>query len=146
DPEYHVVLLDSFQIAALITALRLHRTPSEGALLAGIRQPAQRRTGVRSQNSQHAIQVTVIERVAGALQGLVVGEDLLSTRHVAGCTLQFDGVRAESNGDVQPIFQEPYILVPGAEQGFDVGTNPNALLHACALRWRPSAAGRRDWS
>jgi len=71
--------------------------------------------GSRRQDAQHAVQVPVVEAVPGTLQAFVIGEYLLGTRYIAGCALQFNGVRTQVNGDVQPIFQHAHVLVPRAK-------------------------------
>ncbi len=77
DAEDHVVFLDGFQIAALVQALGLDGAAPERALPSGFGQSAQRGLGIGHQHAQHAVQVAVVEDVAGAVQVIVVGEDLL---------------------------------------------------------------------
>ena len=131
--------LDGFEIAALVAALGLDGAASEGTLLAGIGQAAQRRVRIRGQHTQHAVEIAVVEAIAGALQALIIRKDLRSSSHVALGPFKLNGVRTEVNGDVQPVFQQAHILVPRAEQGLDVGTNPDALLHSLCSKWRASA-------
>ncbi len=126
-------VLDGFEIAALVAALGLDGAAAERTLAPGIGQAAQGRVGIGSQHAQHAVQVAVVEGVAGALQALVVGENLLGASHVVGRAFEFDGVRPQIDGDVEPVFQQAHILVPRAEQRLDVGTNPDAFLHSICL-------------
>ena len=134
DSKHHVVLLDSLKIAPLVDTFGLHRAASEGALATSIGQPAQRGIRVRGQHPQHAVQVAIVEAVAGALQALVIGKDLLGARHIASRTLQLDPVRPQIDGNVQPVFQHAQILIPRAEQRLDVRSSPNALLHSVSRR------------
>ena len=68
------MLLDGFEIAALIGALWLDRSPAKRALAAGFGQSAQGCVRVADHHAQHAVQVAVHELVAGAVQMLEIGE------------------------------------------------------------------------
>ncbi len=61
---------------------------------------------------------------------VVVGKDLFGSGNIAGCPFQFDGVGSKVNVNVQPVFQHMQVFIPGTEQGFNVGSSLNALLHA----------------
>ena len=61
DAEDHVVLLDGFDVLALIERTRLHGAlDARGALLAGIGKRTQRRGGIGHHQAQHAIQFAVV--------------------------------------------------------------------------------------
>ena len=150
---------DGFQIAALVHALRLHRAASKRTLPSGFGQSSQRGFGIGDQHAQHAVQVAVVEGVAGALQLVVVGEDLLGAGYVARGSFEFNGVGSQVDVDVQAVFQHVQVFVAGAEQGLDVGADFNTLLHsvfahpsvlrlrvafrAPVLRWRRGDTGTR---
>ena len=129
--EYHVVLFDGFEIAALVAALGLHGAASKGTLAPGVGQTSQRRVRIRRQHAQHAVEVAVVEAIARLLQAFVVGEDLLGASHVAGRAFEFDGIRPQVDGDVEAVFEQAHIFVPRSKQRLDVGAYPDALFHAC---------------
>ncbi len=131
------MLLDGFEIAALVDTLRLHRAAPQRSLSACLGQTPQRGFGIRHQHAQHAVQVAVVEGVSGALQEIVIGENLLGPGYVARCPLQFDGVGPQIDVDVQPIFQHVQIFVSRAEQGLNVVADINTLLHSVAGAFPP---------
>ena len=148
--------LNGFDVSFLIQALRLNSAASEGALASSFRQTTQCSFWVRHQDAQHAVQIAVIKSVPGALQVAIVGKDLLGPGNIAHCPFQFDRVGSQVDGDVQTVFQHMQVFVPGTEQGFNVRSNLDALLHsalaypsvdgyawfaAIALRWHCCHAG-----
>ncbi len=74
DAEDHVMLLDGFEVAALVGAFRLDGAASEGTLAAGFGESAESGIRIADDHAQHAAQVAVHELVAGLPQMLVVGE------------------------------------------------------------------------
>src|SRR2546426_285676 len=64
----------------------------------------QSRFGIGHQHTQHAVQVAVIEGESGALQLIVIGEDLLGASHISRCALEFDGIGFQIDGDLQTVF------------------------------------------
>src|SRR5690348_10495187 len=65
-----------------------------------------------------------------ALQVIVIRKNLLGSRHIARCPFQIDSVGSKIDVDVQPVFEYMQVLVPGAEQRFNVRSNLDAFLHA----------------
>ena len=72
--KHHVVLLDGFEIAALIGAFGLDGAASKGTLAAGFGKAAKSRIRIADHHAQHAAEVAVHELVAGLPQMLVIGE------------------------------------------------------------------------
>jgi len=130
DAKDHVVLLDGFEIAALIGAFRLNGAASKRTLAAGFGQAAQGGVRIAYNHAQHAAQVAVHELVAGAAQVLVVGEQLFGASHVAGRAFQFNVARAQIDIDVQAVFEHVEIFIARAEQGLDVGSEINTFFHS----------------
>ena len=113
--EDHVVLLDGFQVSALVNTLGLHGALAEGALLACFDKTAQRRRRVGGQDPDHRSEVPINKGDAGTNQVLVIGKDLLGASHIAGRSLYFDGIDLHSNGNVQAIFQQTQVFISCAE-------------------------------
>ena len=64
----------------------------------------------------------------------VVGEDLLGPRHVTRRAFYFDRIGSQIDADVQTVFQHAQIFISRAEQGFDIRTYFDTLLHSvCAV-------------
>ena len=99
------MLLNGFKVAPLVDALGLHRATTQRALPARFRQPTQRGLGISHQDAQHAVQISIVEGETGTLQMIVVGKNLFGPSHIARCSLQFDGIGAQVDGDVQTVFQ-----------------------------------------
>jgi len=133
------MLLNSFHVAPLVHAFRLHHAPAQRALAASVGKATQGRARVRRQHTQHAVQVAIVEGVSRALQMVVIGKDLLGPGNIAGRTLQFNRIGAQIDVDVQTVFQHMQVFIPGTEQGFNVRSNLNALLHSVLAH--PSLAG-----
>ena len=129
DAEDHVVLLDGFQVAPLVDALRLNRALAKRALLAGLGQSTQRGRTVRGEDANHRAQIAVDEVVSIAQQVLIVGKHLLHPRDIAGRPDDLNGIGLQGDGDVQTIFQQAQVFVAGAKQGFDIRAYLNILLH-----------------
>ncbi len=68
------------------------------------------------------------------MQMVVVGEQLLGARHVAGRAFQVDAVGAQIDVDVQAVFEHVQVFIAGAEQGFEVRADLNTFLHSELLR------------
>src|ERR1700734_3833425 len=86
----------------------------------------------------------------------IVGKNLFGAGYIGSCTFELNGVGAQVDIDVQTVFQHMQVLVPGTEQGFNVRSNLDALLHsalaypsidgyawfaAISLRWHCCPAG-----
>ena len=124
------MFFDRLQVAALVDALGLDgTTPAKRPLLAGLSQSAQAGLGIGHQHTQHAVQIAIVEGISGALQVVVVREELLSPGDVSSRPFQFDGVRAQIDSDIQAVFQHVQVLVARAEQGFYVRADLNIFLH-----------------
>ena len=123
------MLLDGFEVAALIDALGLYGALAERALLAGLGQTAQGGGRIGGQHANHVAEIAVHEGVTAALQVLVVGKDLLSAGDVGGCSGNLDGIGPQVDGHVQTIFQQAQVFVSGSKQGFDIWADFDILLH-----------------
>src|SRR5580693_6100160 len=60
----------------------------------------------------------------------VIGEDLLGAFDSTGGPVKFDGIRAQVDGDVQAVFEDVQVLVPGAEQGLNMRSDFDTFLHS----------------
>src|SRR5205085_11407785 len=130
DAEYHVVTLDGFQIPPLIRTLWLHRTPAKRTLASGFGQTAQSDIGIANQHAQHAVQIAILKLESGPMQLIVVRKYLLCASDIAGRTFELNVLGAQIDVDVKTIFQHVEVFISCAEQGFDVRTNLDALLHS----------------
>ncbi len=61
---------------------------------------------------------------------VVVGKELFGAGHVARRALDFNVIGSQVDVDIQAVFEHVQIFVAGAEQGLDIGTDFNALLHS----------------
>ena len=124
------MLLDGFEIAALIGAFRLYRPPAKRPLASGLGESAESHVRVADHHAQHAAQIAVLKLVAGAAEMLVVGKELFGASNVAGRAFQFNAVGAQIDVDVQAVFEHMEIFIPRAEQGLDVGGEFNIFFHS----------------
>ena len=123
------MLLDGFEIAALVDALGLDRSFAERPLLSGFRQTAKVTLASVVKHAHHVDRSPFTKREAGALQMVVVGEHLFRAAHVACGAFDFDGLGPQIDGYVQAVFQQPQVFVAGAEEGLDIGRDLDILLH-----------------
>ena len=117
DAENHVVVLDGFEVAALVGTLGLDGAAAEGPLASGFGKPAKGGIRIGDHDAQHAAQVAIDELVAGFSQMLVIGEQLFGAGHVARSAFEFNAVGAEIDVDVQAVFEHVEVFVARAEQG-----------------------------
>src|SRR6185369_2736591 len=77
----------------------------------------------------HAVQITVIEGETRPLKLLIVGKYLLGACHIFSFAFQVNGVGTQVDGDVQAVFQDMQVFIPGAEQGLDIRADLDTFLH-----------------
>ena len=66
--------LDRFQIAPLVGTLGLNGLAAKRSLAAGFGETSQSDVGVADQHAQHAVQVSILKLVTGAMEVVVVGK------------------------------------------------------------------------
>ena len=70
-----------------------------------------------------------MECVSTFAQVLVVGENLLGARKIAGRAFEENVVGAKVDGDVQSTFEQMKVFIPGTKQGLQVRSDLKLLIH-----------------
>ena len=84
------------------------------------RQSTQGHRRIAGQHLEHGRQVAVLEFESGALQVIVIGEDLFGPLDVLRRAFDLDGISQEINGYIESVFQQPQVFIPRSKKRLNV--------------------------